>query len=539
MRKQLAIGVSVLALTALGGVSENNFISDNQSGVHSQYTHFVRTSLNQFEPLSGASLDVGLPNRSKYQIAGVHFIVGDQGMNFGSAANNNDFSDPSGENCKRLGYSVTSCASGLFNSACPYNETIYDRCCDATYKYTSSQCSSPKTLSSDTCGGKHRCYCNTSTFPYTTCNDPQIKGNACTDDTGTRYATCTCPSGVATPYGCETFYKAPCSSVCQKAYADNCRNRTAVQTPYGCESYFSDCSSKCEKAYPDNCRNRTAVATPYGCKQTYGDCQSKCEIAYPDNCHNRTAVISSCPANATCSYFSDCSSKIQSWSCNSGYEKSGNSCVASIKSRACQYVGDILYGDGTCADDVNKLDPNKTPIGVVFDVTNRLAIALTDALEDGSVGSDFMHWSSGCCCDTPNLKNCTDESTVKTTCGIDGRANTDAILASKCNGVLYAVNAVNKYQISGCSKTFCQKGKWFLPSVKELYTIDNNKSTINNTLSSLSSIGASQMSSRFYWSSTEASGGQVWQYVMEESPWDLFQRDKSIYYSNVRPVVKY
>ena len=128
MRKQLAIGVSVLALTAIGGVSENNFISDNQSGVHSQYTHFVRTSLNQtFESLSGASLAIGLPNRANYQTAGVHFIVSDQGADFGNDdAKNNDFSDPSGENCKRLGYSVTSCASGLFNSACPYNDKIYD-----------------------------------------------------------------------------------------------------------------------------------------------------------------------------------------------------------------------------------------------------------------------------------------------------------------------------------------------------------------------------------------------------------------------------
>ncbi len=278
MRKQLAIGVSVLALTALGGVSENNFISDNHSGVHSQYTHFVRTSLNQFEPLSGASLDVGLPYRTNYQTAGVYFITGKDGVSFGDGKEN-DFSDPSGENCKRLGYTVTSCDSGLFNSACPYNDSIYDRCCEATYKYTSSTCTNPKTLSSDTCGGKHRCYCDSSKYPHTSCNDPQIKGNACTDDTGTRYATCTCPSGVATPYGCETYYASPCNSVCQKAYADNCRNRTAVQTPYGCESYFSDCSSKCEKAYPDNCRNRTAVSAPYGCSEYWSDCKSKCKTA--------------------------------------------------------------------------------------------------------------------------------------------------------------------------------------------------------------------------------------------------------------------
>ena len=278
MRKQLVIGVSILALTGLGGVSEN-YVSTKLQGASPQYTHFVRTSLNQtFESLSGASLNEGLPYRTNYQTAGVYFITGKDGVSFGDGKEN-DFSDPSGENCKRLGYTVTSCDSGLFNSACPYNDSIYDRCCDATYKYTSSTCTTPKTLSSDTCGGKYRCYCDTATYPYSSCNDPQIKGNSCSDDTGTRYATCTCPSGVSTPYGCETYYASPCNSVCQKAYADNCRNRTAVQTPYGCESYFSDCSSKCEKAYPDNCRNRTAVSAPYGCSEYWSDCQSKCKTA--------------------------------------------------------------------------------------------------------------------------------------------------------------------------------------------------------------------------------------------------------------------
>ena len=105
MRKQLAIGVSVLSLTALGGVSENS-VSLNLRGADSQYTHFVNASQDQtFVSLSGVGLNLNLPNRTNYQTAGVHFIVGDQGTDFGNDdAKNNDFSDPSGENCKRLGY---------------------------------------------------------------------------------------------------------------------------------------------------------------------------------------------------------------------------------------------------------------------------------------------------------------------------------------------------------------------------------------------------------------------------------------------------
>ena len=538
MRKQLAIGVSVLALTALGGVSENN-VSTNLQGASPQYTHFVRTSLNQtFESLSGASLNEGLPYRTNYQTAGVHFIVSNQGADFGNDdAKNNDFSDPAGETCKNLGYTVTSCETGLFNKACPYNDALYDRCCDVAYKYTSSTCSSPKKLSSDICGGKYRCYCDTSTYPYASCNSPQIKGNSCTDDTGTRYATCTCPSGVATPYGCETYYASPCNSVCQKAYADNCRNRTSVQTPYGCETYFSDCKSKCQKAYADNCRNQTAVITscPTNANCTYfADCKSKvqswsCKSGFVKSgntcvnpCDNRTAVISSCPSNATCSYFSDCSSKIQSWSCNSGYEKSGNSCVQAIKSRTCQYVGDVLYSDRTCADDINKLDTNKSPIGVVFDEINRLAIALEQAKLQWS--TDFV--------DLPSLGNCTEVLS----CSTNGKYDTSAIITySNSSGKYPAAEYCINYKPASVNKdeAWFAKGQWFLPSVKELQTLYINKNVVN---ASLQKINALTLSLGYYWSSTEALNVSAWHVSMNTGPVGYNLKSGSYY---VRPVIKY
>ncbi len=108
MRKQLAIGVSLLALTALGGVSENDFDLINQQGADSQYTHLVKTSLNQtFEPMSRASLEIGLPNRFSFQTASVSFITGEQNLDFG----NMDFTDPTIEQCQRYGYSLTSCSA--------------------------------------------------------------------------------------------------------------------------------------------------------------------------------------------------------------------------------------------------------------------------------------------------------------------------------------------------------------------------------------------------------------------------------------------
>ena len=276
------------------------------------------------EAVSTADGDFRLPS---YKLAGVYFITGSNGQTFDNEAKDNDFTDPTGDYCKRLGFAVTSCASGLFNRACPYNDRIYDKCCEASYTYEASNCPAPRKLSSETCGGKHRCYCDTAQYPFASCSDPQIKGNACTDDGGTRYATCVCPNPVSTPYGCETYYAAPCGSVCKKAYADNCRNRTAVQTPYGCEKYFADCSSKCEKAYSDNCRNQTAV-------------------------------IAKCPDNATCTYFGDCKSKVQSWSCNSGYKKSGNGCIP-----ACSDVCPSGYQLSACNSSQVQADETKTECG--------------------------------------------------------------------------------------------------------------------------------------------------------------------------------
>ena len=252
---------------------------------------------NQSQSLEAVSTADGNLRLPSYKLAGVYFITGNNGQTFDNEAKDNDFTDPTGDNCKRLGFAVTSCASGLFNRACPYNDRIYDKCCEASYTYEASNCPAPRKLSSETCGGKHRCYCDTAQYPFASCNDPQIKGNACTDDSGTRYATCVCPNPNNGQWGCKEYYTSPCNSVCKTPYADCCHLKTSVQTPYGCEKTYDCCSSKCEKAYSDNCRNRNAVI---------------------EQC-NKTTM--------NCTYFADCKSKIQSWSCKSGYKQSGNGCV--------------------------------------------------------------------------------------------------------------------------------------------------------------------------------------------------------------------
>ena len=256
-----------------------------------------------------------------YKTAGICFLgVGDCNPNvgFGKA---DDYKIDTEAQCKNEGFSKQNCNSvQTIDGVCPYNAAYGKGCkcvsnlvsCPAGQvgvgdscggKYASCKCdpalvscASNQVGQGASCGGKYQyCVCKSEyIYNSSNCTSPRsVSGASC----GGKYTGCSCPSGVSSgSYGCEEYYASPCSSVCKKAYADNCRNRTAVSTPYGCAEYWADCSSKCKTKYNDNCRNRSAV-------------------------------ISSCPANATCSYFSDCSSKIQSWSCKSGYKQEGSSCV--------------------------------------------------------------------------------------------------------------------------------------------------------------------------------------------------------------------
>ena len=340
-----------------------------------------------------------------YKTAGICFLgVGDCAPNTGfdstpsiGGGSDESFDLDTTSQCLNEGFTKLNCNSvQTIDGVCPYNSS-YGRGCKCTSnliscpagqvgvgdscggKYASCKCDpNLKTCSSKevgqgaSCGGRYEsCACK-SEYQYTSsnCSYPRsVSGDNCQG----KYTNCVCPAGISsTPYGCEEYYPAPCNSVCKIAYADNCRNRDSVSTPYGCAEYWSDCSSKCKTAYNDNCRNRTAVTCQYGCASSFADCQSKCEKCKTDNCDNRTAVISSCPANATCQYYPDCSSKISSWSCNSGYTKSGNSCINPCDNRtnqSCSYGCQTYWSDcsskcQTCyADNCRNRTAVSTPYG--------------------------------------------------------------------------------------------------------------------------------------------------------------------------------
>ena len=146
-------------------------------------------------------------------------------------------------------------------------------------------------------------------------------------------------------------------------------------------------------------------------------------------------------------------------------------------------VGAILYSDKTCSAD---LIAGKTPIGVVFNSGERLAVALkTSALEWSTTNFDI-----------PLLGG--DENDA------DGQYNTRVGLeyCRANNQVCPAFEYAASYQTEGTSA-----GDWYLPAIGELKDIYKNKDVLNETLEK---IGRTRFPIKDHWSSSEHSNDSAW-----------------------------
>ena len=180
------------------------------------------------------------------------------------------------------------------------------------------------------------------------------------------------------------------------------------------------------------------------------------------------------------------------------------------------HVGDILYSDKSC-------DPNviatKKPIGVVFDIANKLAIGLEESNQ---------YWSPEYF-DVPGLSNIT--SSWAATADWQGKNNTRVVLEyCKANGKSCpAFEYVNSYKTEGT-----QAGDWYLPALGELNAIYGNKDVLNITLGK---IGGTKLGADYwYWSSSEEFSNYAWRLFFNVG--DVNYNSK---YDNdsVRPVIDY
>lgn len=138
--------------------------------------------------------------RNLPKLAKVHFIISSNDK-IGFEQNDPQFNLDNLQKCKDLGFKTeaASCTAAGQNSgqACPYETSLTDICCDKSYKFRRSDCFYPKTISSDSCNGKYRCYCDTTLYPYSenSCPAPKIHNNdKCAEDGAVFYSGCICPS---------------------------------------------------------------------------------------------------------------------------------------------------------------------------------------------------------------------------------------------------------------------------------------------------------------------------------------------------------
>ncbi len=561
---------ALLASTFITPVTAMNLTpvsSDNNAIL--EYTH-------TYTPVPEPASSFADMSRS-YQTAGICFLgVGDCDPNVGfassgsSSGGNDDYTVDTSNQCLNEGFSKQNCNSlQTIDTPCPYNAAYGKGCkcasnlvsCPAGQvgvgdscggQYTSCKCdpalvscASNQIGQGASCGGKYQsCVCKSEyIYNSSNCTSPRsVSGAGC----GGKYTGCSCPSGVSSgSYGCETYYPSPCSSVCKKAYADNCRNRTAVSTPYGCAEYWADCSSKCKTKYNDNCRNRTAANCSYGCQSYWSDCASKCQTCYADNCRNRTAATCSygCQANwsdcaskcqtcyadnchnrtaATCSYgcqanWGDCSTKCQTCyadNCRNrtavstphGCAKYWDDCSSKCQiafGPACE-IGDIYYDDGTCVASAYHAT-DKNVLGIVVHTTDNgkhgQIMAPWPIDTNGnktSSNSTTMAWGGYTDISSlPNLSH-SEASTDYDSCG-----NTNKIVAQGSASTYPAAWATRKY-----APTSTTNGKWCLPAAGILINIQKNRSAISTAVSKVG--GASNLLNYWVWSSSERTYYAAW-----------------------------
>ena len=162
-------------------------------------------------------------------------------------------------------------------------------------------------------------------------------------------------------------------------------------------------------------------------------------------------------------------------------------------------VGAILNSDMSCSADVVS---GKTPIGVVFDRENKLAMGLEESYMKYS--ETFLDFS---------LLNTFASNSMALT-DMDGKKNTNTILAyCKANGKSCpAFEYVSEYKTEGT-----KAGDWYLPALGELFEIYYNRDEVN---AALERIGATRLADHelvYYGSSSMYDGRSSWWLLISDS----------------------
>ena len=216
-------------------------------------------------------------------------------------------------NCQTLGYTYPTNIGGCLQ--CPFGNYWF---CPGNDDY----CPNLGTL--DSCPKGYKC-------EYEECSGKYYKVDGCQDSYvwDAEAKTCTCPN-LGTLDSCPKGYKCVYEACSGKYYkVDGCQ-----------DSYVWDANAK-----TCTCPNKGNLSScPTGYKCVYEACSGKyykvdgCASGYDWNASSKTCTehcyyscsLASCPAHGNCSY-ENCTGKYCLYSCQTGYNLEGNSCVCPNK----------------------------------------------------------------------------------------------------------------------------------------------------------------------------------------------------------------
>lgn len=200
--------------------------------------------------------------------------------------------------------------------------------------------------------------------------------------------------------------------------------------------------------------------------------------------------------------------------------ESGIRCPFDISKVSCNHdknatpieTAKILYSDHTVS---RYIYADKSPIGVVFDEQNRLAVSLYTRNNQAWVNNV---WST---VNIPELTDCmsynynADGRDELLKCAPDGKKNTAQIIAyGRQNNIsIGAAEYCYKHKPTSCKDSWCEAGQWFLPSIGQLSKLVANAKAVHLTMLALNQPGLDYTQNslgRVFYSSNETDASNVW-----------------------------
>ena len=458
---------------------------------NSAYASLVDTSQNQtFESRPQAAAVSKRPVSSPFiKLAAVHFIANDGNLSFG----NQEFLPE--DICKQGGYTHKGCPAGYVKGeACPEDGSYVKDCID------------PDT------------WCKNNGYEVTGCQVPQYPQGAC-------------PYGSGYYKSCETDNIRACKEL---GYSLTCEAGKVGDTNQSCpynESYkkcvCNPCSGYGYTASEANAQGYTPGEVCNSCgtmkyKRSANACDGFKECTDGGAAGAEVCYSGSLKKFSECKEVCDPKFQYDSSNCTGDKVLTGNSCGGKFENcEAKVKAGDLLLADKTTVpyEQYTETIRDKV-IAVVFDPEKRLAVsrhADTSSYSWGPSGEDPREISR--MNDVPALLNCTANDKDYSSCPADGEQNSAIVKAHEesTSAFYYLFSSTRSHRISynASEQQLWFYQKWFVPSVAELMTLQNNYDAVAK---SLKLYGYNLKGS--YWSSNEYSYSGATVPVKDSDTWD-------------------